>query len=74
MAASSNEGHPTQALETLCSDLPISKALDSKDVQDKLAGVGCEPYKGTAEQFAALVREDLPKWARIVKDSGATVD
>lgn len=52
----------------------ISKALDSKDVQDKLAGVGCEPYKGTAEQFAALVRDDLPKWARIVKDSGATVD
>ena len=52
----------------------ISKALDSKDVQDKLATVGCEPYKGTSEQFAALVREDLPKWARIVKDSGATVD
>ena len=42
--------------------------------QDKLAGVGCEPYKGTPEQFAALVREDLPKWARIVKDSGATID
>ena len=29
---------------------------------------------GTPEQFAALVREDLPKWARIVKDSGATID
>ena len=52
----------------------IARALDSKDVQDKLAGVGCEPYKGTPEQFATLVREDLPKWARIVKDSGATVD
>ncbi len=52
----------------------IGKALDSKDVQDKLAGVGCEPYKGTSEQFASVVQEDLPKWARIVKDSGATVD
>ena len=52
----------------------IVKALDSKDAQDKLAGVGCEPYKGTPEQFAAVVREDLPKWAKIVKDSGATVD
>lgn len=52
----------------------IVKALDSKGVQDKLAGVGCEPYKGTPEQFAAVVREDLPKWAKIVKDSGATVD
>ncbi len=52
----------------------IAKALDSKDALDRLAGVGCEPYKGTPEQFAAVVREDLPKWARIVKDSGATVD
>jgi tripartite-type tricarboxylate transporter receptor subunit TctC len=52
----------------------ISKALDSKDAQDRLAGVGCEPFKSTPEQFATLVREDLPRWARIVKESGATVD
>ena len=52
----------------------IAKALDSKDVLEKLAGVGCEPYRSTPEQFAAVVRDDLPRWARIVKDSGATVD
>ena len=67
---------PTGTPKTLIAQLnaEISKALDSKDLQDKLAGVGCEPYKGTPEQFATLVREDLPKWARIVKDSGATID
>jgi tripartite-type tricarboxylate transporter receptor subunit TctC len=52
----------------------IAKALDSKDVQERLAGVGCEPYKTTPEQFVALVREELPRWAKIVKDSGATID
>lgn len=52
----------------------IAKALDSKDVQEKLAAVGCEPYKSTSEQFAALVRDDLPRWAKIVKASGATID
>jgi len=52
----------------------IAKALDSKDVQDRLAGVGCEVFKSTPEQFAQLVRDDLPRWARIVKDSGATID
>ena len=52
----------------------IAKALDSKDVQERLAGVGCEPYKSTQEQFASLVREELPRWAKIVKDSGATID
>jgi tripartite-type tricarboxylate transporter receptor subunit TctC len=52
----------------------IAKALDSKEVQERLAGVGCEPYKSTQEQFATLVREDLPRWAKIVKASGATID
>lgn len=52
----------------------IAKALESKDVQERLAGVGCEPYKSSPEQFAQLVRDDLPRWAKTVKDSGATVD
>ena len=33
--------------------------------------MGCEPFKSTPEQFAALIKDDLPKWAKIVKDSGA---
>lgn len=52
----------------------IARALDSKDAQERLAGVGCEPFKSTPEQFAQLVRDDLPRWARIVKESGATID
>ena len=52
----------------------VAKALDTQDVKDKLAAVGCEPSRSTPEQFATLIKEDLPKWARIVKDSGATVD
>jgi tripartite-type tricarboxylate transporter receptor subunit TctC len=43
-------------------------------VQERLAGVGCEAYKSTPEQFAQLVRDDLPRWARIVRESGATID
>jgi tripartite-type tricarboxylate transporter receptor subunit TctC len=52
----------------------VSKALDDATVKDKLAAVGCEPFKSTPEQFAALIRDDLPRWAKIVKDSGATID
>jgi tripartite-type tricarboxylate transporter receptor subunit TctC len=52
----------------------IAKALESKDALERLAGVGCEPFKSTPEQFAHLVREDLPRWAKIVKESGATID
>ena len=65
-------GTPKAVVAQLSSE--IAKALDSKDVQERLAGVGCEPYKSTPEQFGQLVRDDLPRWARIVKDSGATID
>ncbi|MDD2545998.1 MAG: tripartite tricarboxylate transporter substrate binding protein [Burkholderiaceae bacterium] len=52
----------------------VARALEHKDVLDKLAAVGCEPFKGTAAQLGALVQADLPKWSRVVKDTGATVD
>ena len=52
----------------------LATALDQQDMKDKLAAVGCEPMKSSPEQFAALIKDDLPRWARIVKDSGATID
>jgi len=65
-------GTPKSVVQQLNAE--INKALDAKDVQEKLAGAGTEPYKGTPEQLATVVREDLPRWARIVKESGATID
>ena len=52
----------------------VSRGLDAPEVRERLAGVGCEPYKASAEQFAAQLRADSAKWAKIVKDSGATID
>ena len=52
----------------------IGKALDDPDVRVKLANLGCEPFKGSSEQLAQIVKDDLTRWAKIVKESGATVD
>jgi tripartite-type tricarboxylate transporter receptor subunit TctC len=52
----------------------IGRALEVPETRERLAAVSCEPYFSTPEQFATLKREDLPRWARIVKDSGATID
>jgi tripartite-type tricarboxylate transporter receptor subunit TctC len=65
-------GTPKPAVAWLQAE--ISKALDTPDVKEKLASVGCEPYKGTPDQLAAVVRDELPKWQKIVKESGATLD
>lgn len=52
----------------------VNKILAMPDTKEKLAAVGCEPFGSSTEQFAALIKDDLPRWAKIVKDSGATID
>lgn len=46
------------------------------EMLSKAAGIDMVhvPYKSTPEQFANLVRDDLSRWAKIVKTSGATID
>jgi len=52
----------------------LEKTLASKDVADKLAAQGCEVLTGNPVKFAALIKDDLPRWNKIVKDSGAQID
>ena len=52
----------------------LTKTLASKDLIDKLATLGCEVLTASPAQFATLIREDLPRWNKIVKDSGARID
>ena len=52
----------------------IAEALDSKEVQEQLAAQGCEVLKRNGAEFAKMIRAELPQWARIVKESGATVE
>ena len=51
------------------------KALAAKDLRDKLEQQGVEiAAPTTPDQFSKLLQDDLAKWARIVKASGAAVD
>jgi len=50
------------------------RALNSPDVKPKLAEQGAETASLTAEQFAAFVKAEIEKYARIVKESGARVE
>jgi tripartite-type tricarboxylate transporter receptor subunit TctC len=52
----------------------ISQALESVDVREKLASLGAEPFKLSGDKFSALIRSELPRWAKAVKDSGASID
>ena len=52
----------------------MKRVLDAPDTRDKLVAQGVEMANATPAQLATLLNEDLARWAKIVKESGATVD
>jgi tripartite-type tricarboxylate transporter receptor subunit TctC len=52
----------------------IVKIINLPEVKEKLIGLGAEPVGNTSEEFAALVKTEVVKWAEVVKTSGAKVD
>jgi tripartite-type tricarboxylate transporter receptor subunit TctC len=52
----------------------VVKILNTPEVRERLAAQGAEAAPTTPEQFAAFMRSEIPKYARIVKASGAKVD
>lgn len=51
-----------------------AKALKAPDVAKRLEELGLDPGGMTPEELAALVRSDIPRLGKIVRDSGAKVD
>jgi len=43
------------------------RALRTPDVADKLSSQGAEPAPGAPEEFAAFIRSEIDKWAKVVK-------
>ena len=52
----------------------IGKALSAPDLREKWLASGAEPAASTPEEFRTFIGKELPKYARIVKESGARVD
>jgi tripartite-type tricarboxylate transporter receptor subunit TctC len=65
-------GTPADIVKTL--NVEINKVLLNADSAAKLKSDGGEVMGGTPEAFAALLRSDIPRWGKIVKESGATID
>ena len=65
-------GTPKDVTQKLAATMQT--ALADKTLRDKLAAQGAEVLTGTPQQFSTMLRGDIDKWAKIVKQSGAQVD
>ena len=46
-----------------------ARILKLPDVSARLADLGAEPVGGTPEQFAAHIKGEIAKWAKVIKDA-----
>lgn len=60
-------GTPAQIINRLNGE--IAKVLELKDVQDALARQGAEAESSTPQEFAAFLKREYAKWAKVVKES-----
>ncbi|MES2482044.1 MAG: tripartite tricarboxylate transporter substrate binding protein [Pseudomonadota bacterium] len=59
---------------TAAASAEINKALRSDELRKKLGEQGLDITPATPEQFGKLVRDDISRWGKVVKDSGAKLD
>ena len=52
----------------------VVRALNSSDVQARIASLGQYPAPSTSREFADFIKKDYERWGRVVKDSGVKVD
>jgi tripartite-type tricarboxylate transporter receptor subunit TctC len=52
----------------------LTRILNTQDMKDKLAAQGTEVRTDTPEAFAAFIRDEKARWAKVVKESGAKFD
>ena len=65
-------GTPRDIVERLHAE--FTKALAEPDVREKMVALGAEPVGNKPEEFAAYIRSESAKYARVIRASGAKVD
>ena len=65
-------GTPRQVIEKL--QVVIARALRTPEVREHLLRQGAEPVGGTPDEFAAYLRKETDKWARVVRTAGIKPD
>lgn len=65
-------GTPSAIIQRL--NLALNQALNNKEILVQFKNLGMQVVPGSAATFTGLIKSEMPKWAKMVKDSGAKSD
>lgn len=52
----------------------LDRLLKLADVRERMQTLGLDPVGGTPEAFAAFVKADIARWAKVIKESGVRAE
>ena len=52
----------------------LARIVHLPDVKERFAAQCVDPVGSTGEEFTAFTKEEIEKWAKVVKASGARVE
>ena len=65
-------GTPPEILDLL--NARVANIMQSSDMKARMTSDGLVPIGGSREQFAAHIKSEIGKWAKVISASGAKVD
>ncbi|NBW69312.1 MAG: hypothetical protein EBR47_11730 [Betaproteobacteria bacterium] len=65
-------GTPTAVVEKL--NAALNRAMESADIIEKFAQLGMSSNRNSTTEFGNFLKTEVPKWAAVVKSSGAKAD
>ena len=65
-------GTPAPVIDKLNAE--INRALQLPDVRERLAALGAEILGGTPKEFADHIQREIPKWAKVIRETGAKAE
>ena len=52
----------------------LQKAVAQSDVRERFAAAGVEPGTSSPDELAAIVKNEIAKWSKVIKDAGIRAD
>ena len=65
-------GTPREIVERLNAE--TIKTMKNPEIAERFTSQGADPITNTADEFARIIRDDVTKWAKVIKASGLKLD